>query len=361
MTESSTVTGARRELGIQLAALRKAAGGMSQGELAELTGWSRSTVANVEAGRQTIGVEFFERCDEVLQTGGALGQGWHDVEAIVAAVNRQKAEDARLKREAHLRNLPQAEVVTASIGGGATSIDSLNGEVDHVVEKAFEALQDGGSGDEDHGAEDLQQRALAAYQMKRRKDDQLSLTLVGGFAGSGKSEFARFLSAVTGWTILDKDTLTRALAEQLLIAHGGDANDRQSPLYLEQVRPYEYRCLIDSGIENLKSGVSTVLTAPFLKEFSDPNWLLRFQNRCKMFNAVFSVVWVKVDTDSMFDYVSYRGAARDSWKLTHWPEYLASIDTEYRPDFPHYLVDNSLNAAVALADQARDIATRMKP
>jgi len=291
-----------------------------------------------------------------------LAQGWREVEAIAVALNRQKAEDARLQRAARLSELPElAEVTTAPVRrGGATSIVSLNGEVDQVVEKAFETLQDGGDSDTTQGPEDLQVRALAAYQAKRHNDDQLSLTLVGGFAGSGKSEFARFLSAVTGWTILDKDTLTRALTEQLLIAHGGDANDRQSPLYLEHVRPYEYRCMLDSAVENLKSGVSTVLTAPFLKEFSNPNWLLRFQNRCKTFNAVFSVVWVRVDAESMFDYVSYRGAARDSWKLANWSEYMASIDPDYRPDFPHYLVDNSLNAAVALADQARDLATRMK-
>ena len=42
------------------------------------------------------------------------------------------------------------------------------------------------------------------------------LILVGGYAGSGKSEFGSFLSNITGWTLLDKDLLTRPLAEGLL-------------------------------------------------------------------------------------------------------------------------------------------------
>ncbi|MDL4773624.1 hypothetical protein [Actinomadura xylanilytica] len=31
------------------------------------------------------------------------------------------------------------------------------------------------------------------------------LILVGGYAGSGKSEFARFLADLSGWAVLDKD------------------------------------------------------------------------------------------------------------------------------------------------------------
>lgn len=361
MTEPPTVTGARRKLGDQLRALRKAAD-MTQDTLAELTGWTRSTVANVETGRQKIGLDFFERCDEVLGSGGTLARGWKEIDGLVQQLHRDQADQARREREARIQGWRGGSGEASAPGlDGDTSDVAQRNEATKVIEKAFQQAVHGDESENDRRGEELQQRVLSAYQRSREAGEPLSLTLVGGFAGSGKSEFARFLSAITGWTILDKDTLTRALAEQLLIARGGDANDRQSSLYLEHVRPYEYRCMLDSGIENLKAGVSTVLTAPFLKEFSDPNWLRRFQNRCKTFNAVFSVIWVRVDLDSMYDYISYRGAARDAWKLANWDDYIASIDPGYRPDFPHYLVDNSLNAAVALADQARDIASRMKP
>lgn len=75
---------------------------------------------------------------------------------------------------------------------------------------------------------------LDAYQQQRSATEELCVVLIGGLAGSGKSEFARFLSSVTGWTILDKDTITRALVERLLLAYDGDVNDRHSTLYLER-------------------------------------------------------------------------------------------------------------------------------
>ncbi len=46
------------------------------------------------------------------------------------------------------------------------------------------------------------------------------------FAGSGKTEFAKFLSFVTGWALLDKDVITRPLVESMLTALNGYPNDR---------------------------------------------------------------------------------------------------------------------------------------
>ncbi|WP_433245940.1 hypothetical protein ACQPYK_44350 [Streptosporangium sp. CA-135522] len=37
------------------------------------------------------------------------------------------------------------------------------------------------------------------------------------YAGSGKTEFSRFLSDITGWAFLDKDSLTRCIVERLLV------------------------------------------------------------------------------------------------------------------------------------------------
>lgn len=202
---------------------------------------------------------------------------------------------------------------------------------------------------------------LAAYQQHRNSPlGPLSLVLVGGFAGSGKTEFARFLASVTGWTILDKDALTRALVEQLLVANGCDVNDRHTTFYMENVRPFEYRCLLDAAIENLWCGVSTVVTAPFVREFADDVWFTRLHNRCAGQRARLNVVWMKCDEESMHDYIAFRGAARDSWKLTHWQDYLDTIDVDFQPRFDHHSVDNRLNAAVALADQARDVAAKVR-
>jgi DNA-binding transcriptional regulator YiaG len=53
MTDPEDVERARRALGKQLALLRKAAG-YSQHQFAPLTSYGRSTIANVEVGRQRV-------------------------------------------------------------------------------------------------------------------------------------------------------------------------------------------------------------------------------------------------------------------------------------------------------------------
>lgn len=351
MAESSTVTGARRALATQLAELRCAAN-YTQADLASRIGYSRSTVANVEAGHQPASRSFCKQCDRVLDTGGALGAAYDDIEGIVRARHRATAASAQRQRTAHFE---QSGPVAEGNAGSA--------EVAEVIRRALTAVTNSSHETPDDGnCADLESRVLWAYQQHATQPrGSLSLTLVGGYAGSGKTEFARFLSAATGWTILDKDTLTRALVEGLLLAHGGDVNDRHTALYHKTVRPLEYRCLMDAATENLRCGVPTVLAAPFIREFADDAWFKRVQNRCTAHGAQLTVVWLKCDVESMHDYVAFRGAARDTWKLSNWPDYLATIDPEFEPRFPHHSVDNRLNAAVALADQAREIAARTQP
>ena len=62
------------DLGRQLAASRQAAG-FSQHQLAGLAGYSRSTIANAETGRQHVPRQFWQNCDKILGTATALSQG----------------------------------------------------------------------------------------------------------------------------------------------------------------------------------------------------------------------------------------------------------------------------------------------
>ena len=68
---------------------------MNQERLAALADYSRSTIANVETGRQHIGYEFWARCDEVLLTGDALRRGHAEVMAAERADRAQAVAQAR--------------------------------------------------------------------------------------------------------------------------------------------------------------------------------------------------------------------------------------------------------------------------
>jgi hypothetical protein len=68
-----------------------------------------------------------------------------------------------------------------------------------------------------------------------------------------------------------------------------------------------------------------------------------------------AVVWIQCDLDTMHEYISFRSAARDSWKLQNWDTYAAGIDLELRPVVPHLVVDNRLGSAISLTDQVRQV------
>ena len=71
MIDPNEITAARRALGRQLGAYRQVAG-LNQHQFAPRTHYGRSTIANVEVGRQNVPRGFWERADAVLDAGGRL-------------------------------------------------------------------------------------------------------------------------------------------------------------------------------------------------------------------------------------------------------------------------------------------------
>jgi predicted kinase len=208
----------------------------------------------------------------------------------------------------------------------------------------------------------FQQRLLRAYESRLRKNTNSSvLVLIGGYAGSGKTELGQLLADMTGWSLLDKDLLTRPLVEHLLSALNNDPNDRQSETYQRDVRPVEYRCLLNAAFAQLDHGTACILTAPFLQEMPDPTWLRRIINRCGPRGIEVVTVWVDADVDSMYEYLVRRDAARDSWKLNHWDTYIRSLDPDLRPALPHFVVDNSRRTGDSLQQQAGHLAQIVSP
>jgi Helix-turn-helix domain len=97
VADADRVDEAWRALGQQLAASRRAAG-LTQKRLAPLAGYSRSTIANAETGRQRTPGDFWRRCDDVLGTRNALFRGYDEVVAIAQRTHVQAAATARNAR-----------------------------------------------------------------------------------------------------------------------------------------------------------------------------------------------------------------------------------------------------------------------
>jgi predicted kinase len=325
---------------------------------ASVEGFSQSRVSRIQSGKSRVEeVEVVERiCDGLRVPGRMVGlapRPWeHHPDPAETTARRQES----LRAPVHLRELIGSQA-------DAPPVPPRRDEVTEVVRRLLLSARPPTGGQPclvDLPPFDLEQRVLSAWSSGRPRDGSPALVLVAGFAGSGKTEFGRFICEITGWNLLDKDTLTRPLTESLLLSLDADPNDRHTPTYVDKVRPLEYRSVFDTAFDNLRLGISTVVTAPFVHEMSDADWLDRIKKRCVKHGASVAVVWMRCDVDSMRDYLETRDAARDSWKLSYWNDYVASIDPEQRPVCTHYVVDNSRHARTNLAEQARRLANRVR-
>ncbi|MDP8931798.1 MAG: helix-turn-helix domain-containing protein [Actinomycetota bacterium] len=197
--DQPNITAARKALGRQLAELRSAAN-LTQSDLAGLVSFSRSSVANIEAGYQTASPRFWRECDEVLGTGGSLRGAHDELEEFGRELHRIAAASAQGERRSSM-NRPRRDITSAR-DEDVHAQASRAPLVDQAIKDALRTISDPSA----HGVSDnLEISVLTAYQQQREGiSGPLSLVLVGGFAGSGKTEFARFLSAVTDWTILER-------------------------------------------------------------------------------------------------------------------------------------------------------------
>lgn len=182
--------------------------------------------------------------------------------------------------------------------------------------------------------------------------------LIGGYAGSGKTELGRILARRTHWAMLDKDTTTRPVVEAALEKLGIPPSDRESDVYLNVIRPSEYEALLATMTENVSCGNSAIVTAPFIRELSDRAWCERIAATVSSLNAELHVVWMRCDEPTMKSYIKKRGAARDSSKLANWDEYIASVDLNFTPAIAHDVIDNSDDAR-PLQDQAIDLLRQL--
>ncbi|GAA3618387.1 hypothetical protein GCM10022223_38930 [Kineosporia mesophila] len=169
--------------------------------------------------------------------------------------------------------------------------------------------------------------------------------MVGGFPGSGKTELARVLARLTGWPMLDKDTLTRPVVEAALEILEHSPHDRESSEYQQLIRPREYEATEATYLENIECGNSAIVAAPFIREFRDKAWVDRATASIATRGGQTTFLWVYCDPETMHRYMRQRGAARDATKLADWPAYLESIDLDMRPQGPFELIDNSASSS----------------
>jgi hypothetical protein len=106
------ISGARRALGQHLAELRHETG-LSQRAFAPMLRYSRGTLSGAELG-QHMSLDFWQRCDRVLNAGGELVTAFLRIQAMTAAMRRD-AGRRRLAARFPPGSLPAVPSITAVV------------------------------------------------------------------------------------------------------------------------------------------------------------------------------------------------------------------------------------------------------
>ena len=142
---------------------------------------------------------------------------------------------------------------------------------------------------------------------------------------SGKTFVSKELSKRLKHVVyLDKDTLI-PLSKQIF-AVAGQPYDRSSRFFEDNIRNYEYDCIVALALEALDYDYIVLVNAPFSREIRDAAYLRTLRTKLSEKNSVLVPIWVETSPKVVRERMIKRNSDRDTWKLAHWDEYIAGCD-----------------------------------
>lgn len=151
------------------------------------------------------------------------------------------------------------------------------------------------------------------------------LILVTSPPASGKTYVSKQLAkALKHVVYLDKDTLI-CLSKQIFVVAGEEYN-RSSDFFEKNIRDYEYEAVVALALEALDYDDIVLINAPFTREIRDKAYVDDLKNKLKDKNAKLVVIWVETSIEVCRQRMIARNSDRDTWKLAHWDEYIASCN-----------------------------------
>lgn len=180
------------------------------------------------------------------------------------------------------------------------------------------------------------------------------LILIGGIPGSGKTHIGKQVAQRTG-LFIDKDTVSRRFTESMLTLLGSYVDDRETEIYLTNIRDIEYETMMKQALENLELGHSVVCSAPFIREFTSTDWLVNIQLEAGLLNASVIKLWIHVDPITAHERIIARGTSRDTWKLANWNTYIQTVPLTPPRVTDMIVIDNSRTTDIPLSEQIESI------
>lgn len=151
------------------------------------------------------------------------------------------------------------------------------------------------------------------------------LILVVSPPACGKTYVSKKLAGALKHVVyLDKDTLI-PLSKKIFEAANEEYN-RSSDFFNREIRDVEYEVILDLAFEALEYDDIVLVNAPFTKEIRDLNYVKHLSNSLKEKGAELTFVWVDATPETCHQRMIERNSTRDTWKLTHWDEYIKGVD-----------------------------------
>ncbi len=143
------------------------------------------------------------------------------------------------------------------------------------------------------------------------------LILVTSPPACGKTYISKALAARLEHVVyLDKDTLI-TLSKQIFTVANQPYN-RSSQFFEDNIRDYEYDCVVDLALEALDYEDKVLINAPFTREIRDMAYIENLEKKLAEKNATLVVVWVETSPEIVHKRMIERNSDRDTWKLEHW-------------------------------------------
>jgi predicted kinase len=167
--------------------------------------------------------------------------------------------------------------------------------------------------------------------------DKKKLILITSPPACGKTFVAKNLAkALNNCVYLDKDDLI--VLSRKIFEVAGEPFDRSSDFFHEWIRDAEYDAIMEVGLDALNYNDTVILNAPFKKEIRDQKWLADLRTKLAKQNAELVLIWIHTDIEVVHQRMVSRNSERDTWKIEHWDEYVATQDYTAPENVPEMFV-----------------------